>query len=446
VPELVVADAPFKTYPGGVIAVRASDWLGAARGTLSTEANALASTGEVVRDTQQVVAGSPPFLDEDSYGDADDTLVIPAADIGVEDGFNYRLYITILVEGEWDVTNEPLLRLCSNLVYQSVVGYGAHGTASETEAFPNLDTYALARIPHFQIVHLRLSSIDVSDTLRFRFYAQTGTTAEILIDQLVFLPRSLSPDWLVNQDIREIGTGFNTSIEDGADGGDDNGKFTWYPNVSVDSFFQTGGSSDFQREDNEYHQRITEASNEVLLNSVTDLEAGADGYGLYCARMRGPITYSEDTFDNRTTAPTDNRMGVDEAGYGWAIALSAAGTPPQAFVDSGVAIMRLRQAVTFVNPNWGDPAGGSAALLNQGAELKEYDQWAFSGILEHTAGAVGGGDLEIISQHSVGDTSWRIRLNVITGEWQLGRYNGTTFTNLGCRARYVGRGVVQADR
>lgn len=439
-PELVVVPVgdTHKIYPGGVIAVKAAEFLGPARGTLSTEANTLASTGTVVRETQQIASVNPPFLDDASYQNADDTLVIPAADIGIENDMDYRIYFTMLVEGEWDLTNEPLLRQCSNLVYESVVSYGAHGTASEPEASPNFDDHVVCRIPNFQVQHVRLIEIATTDTLHFRFYAQSGTDAEILIDQLVFLPNGDPGDWVNSIDIREVfvqGVSGTPAVQDGADGGDDNGEYTWYmPGVFFDNF-RNGGSGDFQRmadgDDAEYHQRISETAGNIMYNSVTDLEAAVDGYGLYSARYRGPITYSEDTFDNRSTSTTGQDMGVDEAGYGWSIGSSSSAGDPDCFVDSGVGVMRLNQDVTLVAPHWGSSVQGSGGTSNQGAELNAYDQWIFSGVLEHTAGTTNSTTLRIRSAFSPVGAAWEIRISMADFTWEIGYFNGTTFTNLG---------------
>lgn len=439
-PDLVIATSAVDAYPGGVIAVRAADWIAAGSTTATSEANALASTGVVVRETQQVASVNVPFLDEDAYQNADDTLEMSASAIGVEDGMTYFVITTYLLEGEWDLTNEALLRECSNLEYRSVALGGAHGSVGNPEASPTWEATLLCRIPHFAAFSLRLDNVDTTDTLHFRFFTQTGTSAEWLIDQIVFLPRALSPNWLLNQDIRLVGPNSSiVDIIDGADGGDDNGKFTRFVPVTLDDFAVTGAASaDYQQksdgDDAEYHQKITTSSNETLFNSVgTDSEANAWGYGLYCARYREQQTYSVDNFDNRDTsggsAPLQD-MGIDEQGYGYNIQPSSSGADPEAYVDGADAILRLN-SVGSVFVGWGSSDQSSSAQDNQGAQLDVYDQWDLSGELEWTAGSIGGGAWRILNPSPGTSPDWQIEIEPVVGSWRLGYGGTTTFTNIG---------------
>jgi hypothetical protein len=406
-PDLVVATSAVESYPGGVIAVRAADWIAAGSTTATSEANALASTGVVVRETQQITPAFPPFFGSSDYGTAEDTLEMSASAIGVENGMTYFVVITYLLEGEWDLTNEPLLRACTNLEYESVALGGLHGTASDPEASPNYETNFLCRTPHFNAFDLRASGVATADTLHFRFCTQTGTSAEWLIDQIVFLPRALAPNWVLNSDIRLVGP--NSSIVDIIDGADG--------------------------DDAEYHQKITTSSNETLFNSVgTDSEANAYGYGLYCARYRDQQTYSVDDFDNRDTsggaAPLQD-MGIDEQGYGYNIQPSSSGADPEAYVDGADGILRLN-SVGSVFVGWGSSDQSSAAQDNQGAQLDVYDQWDLSGELEWTAGSIGGGFWKIICPSPGTSPDWQINITPgASASWELGYGGVASFTNIG---------------
>lgn len=392
--ELVIATAASVTYPGGVVAVRASDWIDAGSSTASSEVNALASTGMVVRETQQIVSPNPPFLDEDAYDLAEDTLVMDAADIGLEDDLDYDIWITCFMEGERDLTNNDLLNRCSNYRWNDIGLAGVHGTLDQTETDPFWESRTLANVPHFWPLQLEVWFVQAAtDTLHFRFFTQDGTTAEWLIDQIVFVPQGGSATWPYDNFqyvFSDVGIPAPTGPEDGADGGDANGKFTFAVTYQEDSQPTNLDNYDYQRksdgDDAEYDQVVEQ------LAEWTE-EVAAHGYSFHCARLREELTFTEDTFDNRTTGPgaaTLKDMGISPEGYGYlVIKTSAAGT---AYVDGTQGVLSLPNGIATLGLAFGSdtvtfPSGDMER--NQGSVLWGHGQWEWRTIMEWVSADAG---------------------------------------------------------
>lgn len=101
-----IAD-PFKVYPGGVIAVRAADFVSNARTGLSVISDSTTNIGTAVQEEQQItfvgLGGSPPNSNNASntimFRNADPTIEIPWDSITFEDGQNYNVYIRYKLTG-----------------------------------------------------------------------------------------------------------------------------------------------------------------------------------------------------------------------------------------------------------------------------------------------------------------------------------------------------------
>lgn len=440
-PELVIAGSPYTLYPGGVIAVRCADFMGAARGTLTSEVNALAATGEVVRDSQQVTGETGSILNDVSYAAADDTLVIPAGSIPLaQDGdVAWWVHVNYRVEGEWDLTNGALLRRCSDVLFDHVALIGL-SSSSDPDTAQDWVTRTLARREHFGITRIFLDPFDVfdltTDDIIIRAFTQQGTTAEVLLDQLVFIP---FPGGFVEwsgDDFKTIDSfliGGTTATQDGDDGGDDNGKFTWHPGNAPDGQLANSGiagSRDYQRkadgDDAEYATQVVVADGLLLENSLTGDESLAHAYSLHCARHRS--LFIEDDYDDRTTSSTDRDFGLSEDGFGYDIGFSTSASSPTAWVD-GVGHMRINQLLGVLSVLWGSNTQSSGGQDNQGARLQGYDQWSWAGSFEHGAvGNLGSGTIRILAFNVSGNPTWMIR--IASGAWSFGRFNGTTFTTI----------------
>ena len=355
--QLVVANASFKTYPGGVIVLRAADWMGGARGTLSSESDARSACGTVVRDSQE--AASAPFTSA-QLNAAADTLVIPLGDLPLEDDLTkYMVLASVLIEGDWDPANGD-------------TSFGGHQEIFSQEACtlsywgdpesnpltnPYMPNYQPRGLDGYRIIgyggNYGLNRADLGDpwsdfTLTWRFLRSAGCTVEYLIDQIYLVP-SVSPSpasgWS-SDDFEMIpgaeGTFGAYSLDpddgpplfiDGADGGDDQGKFTWHPIVFDQQTQISGadGGGDYQRvsdeADAEYMVRVI-PDQWFLQNSETDAEANAHCYGIHGPHFIPEQDWVDDDF-GRTVSDgnfagadghfvTDSGWGLTPEGFSWA--------------------------------------------------------------------------------------------------------------------------------
>lgn len=427
-PELVIANAPRKIYPGGVVAVRATDWLGPARGSLSTETDALASTGECVRDAQQLTPVVNGELDFSEYEDAEDTLVMPAADLGLRDNVEYEMWVTYKLDGDWDDTNVALLNGCTQRRLGHVCSIGVHGTSSLPESAAHFETDLLGHAEPYAIRRFSPGDIALTDTIYLRAFAHVGVTAEVLIDQVVFIPTFGSP-LVAYQDVEgTFAGGLATALVDGADGGDDAGKFTFKDQDTFDYFMPNFNSSDYQRyadpDDAEWNLQVT-PSDTLFPLAVGGDPVPASGYSLHAVRCE-PF-FTDDDFDNRSTTVDTRNMGISDDGYGYAIGHTEAALNPVAYVSGGVGVMKIRQSGTNISVEWG--SNEQSATANQGARFDTDDAWIWSGVVEWTTGALSVGRWVFIFRS--GDIAYQLRLNPVAETWQLGKLVGSTWTAVG---------------
>lgn len=259
-PELVACSAGqgFKKYPGGAIALPAVDWIGAARGTLSTESDSRSITGTVVRDTQKVSTAN--LIDTStSMSAADDTLTIDLADIPIEVNVTYLLCFSILTEGNWDSTVSATNRAMNQQELMrgaALRWFGDSSWTSESDATGIL--YVPRLMPHYSIVASNglMGTSSGTHVLSIRAYSMTGTTIEWLLDQVFFLPVATFGvtvgDW-ESTDFQIVSGDIDQGLTvDGADGGDNLGKFTvqGLSHITADSMtFGASGGGDYQKKD-----------------------------------------------------------------------------------------------------------------------------------------------------------------------------------------------------
>lgn len=362
-PQLVIADAAFKVYPGGVIVLRCSDWLGPARGTLSTEADATSACGTVVRDTQLVadsVYDTWTGVSDAAFLSADDTLVVDLSELPFEDGFRYMLLLSFKIEGDWDGDNGQTSRGGSQDFFGGGCDlrfYGDQFQAPSDTASDPLN-YKFRLSPNYRIGafggSFAIGPVDGTEVLHFRAYSQDGCTTEWLLDQLYLVPAmTVTGEW--NEDDIEVIQGQHGTFSgkyvldpddeslpdfprwvDGADGGDANGKFTWHPIIFAVPTGVSGGDGggDYQQvadsADAEYFVRIdAEEDSYYIANSVTDVEASVHLYGVHgpvvpatadwviddFARAVGSGTLGN--FGDPANTGTHNRWGKGPSGFYW---------------------------------------------------------------------------------------------------------------------------------
>lgn len=435
VPELVIASTAAKSYPGGVIAVRCEDWLGAGRGTLTTDTDAMACTGTRVEDTQTVTQSI--FDDEvAAYQEALDTLVIPMSDIAITDG-DYQLLISYRVLGDWDVTNTDTLIGSTNIRFAWVVGLGFHGIdfmTTEADAAVEMisSVDGALRAPHYITERLAsIWSIEKTQTLTMRAFAQDGTTASWYLDQLLFLPREGGTSQLRGGGFNYAATSGGVQIadvapEDGADGGDDHGKFT----AGGPGIVRTTGTGhefndlisaqsdsagfDYQRksdgDDAEYLVRMNENDPEGIIGDPDGNEVDTYAYSLHCVRYRPAHTVTEDFFSRTITAGGLSSWGLTPEGYHW----EPGGSFGAAFdmgVDGSEGWMLHQTGSGILEQTLG------SVPHNSGGNIRLSDYWNFTGQvrIDGNASFIADGDANAVANIYVEPGTARYKLQLTLG-------------------------------
>ena len=441
--ELVVADAPFVAYPGGLIVLRCTDWMAGARGTLSSETDARAIAGEVVRDTQST-ASSIFSSDETAYQAVDDTLEIDFSALPLLDDMTYQVWFSILIEGDWDLTNANTFRGANQHEFSFACRLGYHGTTNNPlESGPAWTRYYPRDRPHYVIVSSEVTGdVTLSETMFVRAFAQTGTTCELLLDQIFLVPFVVSGthaiEW-TNVDFEAVGGNFNLSgsididngdYVDGADGGDNNGKFTWMPIPWEDEMDLAGltGGGDYQKDpDNEYMVRVVLDDFLFLENSVTDAPANAWAYSVHGSNFREAKTWIDDDFARTVTEGGGaGRWGTGPQGFGW-------------FTSTSNGLMRVDGAQGVMKTN--NPAGLSTCIASLGisggganasAELNA-PAYTISGIVDPPSsgsfpGATNAATAKVSMIGRLGAyPDFEIFFNLLTNTWTLVAAGTNTF-------------------
>lgn len=463
-PELVIADAAYKLYPGGVIVLRASDWMAGARGTLSSEADTRSACGTVVRDTQKVTTSifSNP---NGAFQGASDTLVIDLSILPVEIDMTYSVFVSLLIEGDWDPTNTDTTRGGTQEEFRAACNLRWYGDSlfylSDTDT--NELTYQPRGIDSYRIVGFN-GVIDIGDVvgdevLHWRAYAQNGTTIEWLIDQIYLVPNVISGvhgDWRPG-DFQVVGGQHSTfgsydltdgSYVDGADAGDANGKFTWHPIVLEEPTGLSGadGGGDYQRKSAasgaEYMARVVPDDGQYLANTLPspDVEDVAHCYGLH-----GPFFIPAQEWVNDNFARTvgdgnfagadghffTQNWGLSPEGFGWRQdgAAGPSGTSPRigraAWVDGAEAVMQIRASVTENIRSFLQVSGGENGP-SLGADIRA-DNLIFRGKFRTVATGAGASAASVRVGTSLpigGGTSIQgiyINFDLLGGTWNLQR-------------------------
>lgn len=361
-PTLLIADTPYKIFPGGVVTVRCAEWV-AAGGSGSVVVDPLAHDGEAVADSQQV--SSIKSAPATAYDAATETLEL--VNCPLTGGQAYFPFISYRIEGETDLTD---LSLLTNQTNEDINGGAVVGINVSTNR--SIQSVLAPPLPHYrQTLSLPAWTPATSNPdIIVKTAAETGTTYEIFIDQITFVP-DLDTEMFEHADPT-----LTTAIIDGADGGDANGIFTWtpYPGREVGS-----GQGDFQKKADastaEWNERVV-PDDALILITFTE-QVPVQVYGMHGAGYRGERVWAEDTFDNRTTTSKD--FGVDPTGYGYSW---DGGTTDQIYVDgAGNGILQLNSADGNANVVWGDRP---SSLDNVAQSFFLYDQWSWTGLLTYT--------------------------------------------------------------
>lgn len=175
-------------HAGGLITARCADFLGAARGTLSTEADSGSAAGNVVRDDQALSVPTTFVSTSSRFSSASDTVVIPNASWGYETDVVYTVFLGLRMEGA-----PP-----SNARYQdtvmrhnSGVGYGVGvGLAVGASYFQNIDWINNETCAEYQLrrVTSNYQPTSITGDFKLRAWGTTGGTVSILLDTVYLIP------------------------------------------------------------------------------------------------------------------------------------------------------------------------------------------------------------------------------------------------------------------
>lgn len=457
-PDLVICPSAdsFKVYPGGVIVLQCAEWLGAARGTLTTEADARSCCGTVVRDSQTVATSiydSEIAANTTALAAADDTFVIDLSLLPIESGFDYDLYISLLIEGDWNPADDDTTRdghqekfplACQGRYWMDALGF-----LSDTQP---LD-FKPRLIDSYRIVGASTAfGVVGTEVMTWRFYSQSGTTCEFLLDQIYFVPSAFNNTGTWESDDFQIfggGQGTATGFVDGADGGDGFGKFTWRPTPIDDPLFATSpGGGDYQRDPLDEYMIHVVPPDYFIWNSQSSSEAVCHAYGLHGPFYVPTQVWTLDDFSR--TAGDNNYAGADghfttqspgdtPEGFGWLVDNV---TGPVTTVGSrrGRTVWVDGSELCFENRGGGSAVGadirvnlfgfGGETVQNIGARIKD-DNEILSGTFhaDSTAGSAAGLTLEAWINTNFGvvginPNAIQIMFDLQGGTWQMYVGNG----------------------
>ena len=298
------------------------------------------------------------------------------------DGRQYYPFISYRIEGETDLTDSGLLLGESNEDINGGVVLGLNVSTNRS-----LISITAPPLPHYrQATDMpAFTPTTGSPTITVKAAAESGTTYEILIDQITFIPNL---DAVVGELADPT---LSTTIVDGADAGDDNGKFTWTPYPGEQTH---AGPGDFQQKSGastaEWFERVVPDDAIQFIDFASQVSANV--YGLHGAGYRGERTWAEDTFDNRTTSSTagSKNLGVDPYGFGYSEDGVASST---VYCDgAGNGVLQVNVGTGFAEAVWGAPP---SVGNNQSRRFLLYDQWSWSGTCTFTDDA-GMGALNIV--------------------------------------------------
>jgi len=98
---LVTATSPVNQLANGIISIRCEDYVGAARGTLTTTADGASVAGTVVAETQTIAVQTTFVSRGTLYGGVSNTVVVPKADLTLDpDADNYHVFIGMKLSGD----------------------------------------------------------------------------------------------------------------------------------------------------------------------------------------------------------------------------------------------------------------------------------------------------------------------------------------------------------
>lgn len=332
--------------PGFLTVVRLKDFVGAARGTLDVVADALSVGGDVVTEEQTL---TPPHDNTDYQAllvDADPTIVLPFADLGLQAGIFYSTWLSLRAEGDTPTDSRLGEGWASMNGVMPLVG--RYNDSDGPDEYKNKVLGSIPRkatqhymLSWFNYVSLRLID-EGTDSIIIKAVCPSGGDIKIFLDCMYLLPYDTynNPDWPYNNpafppysdaSFRQLAdlTGFrsldyyNGQVEGGWHLGDarDSEPVSWLGNHSVmlasGQDFGTGWGGtvvDFQQaEDEPTGMDLNQSS----YGGSNDWDAGDPASILMVTAgvvWRDTHTIESDGF-GRTT--TDGTLGLSPYPYKW---------------------------------------------------------------------------------------------------------------------------------
>lgn len=343
----------------GAHVCRAVDWMGAARGTLDTEASSLACSPDVVVDSQLITSGgtyNDPTVREGNFDSADDTLVIPLSTFDLSASVNYEVWVSCRVDGTIDGAYRSAEMFMRPDTFSSALGMriasGARTFAgSWTVAGFQFRGYVHASLGSFLTTDYNLAADDI---VIKAFFIGPGTSAEFRVDQVVLIPADDSqelartvpsmPDLLTNETRAEPGPidPWSISYYDGSlaetVGGDEEPPLDYQ---------KATGPDDADALEETYYENLI---------AGTDVEEDADLFlhVLTCCPEDG-VMHTDDF-----TRTVSNAWGRTATGaWGW---ICSTTTPFS--VDGSRAVFTFSTAAATLHAYYGEQATGEEATLN----------------------------------------------------------------------------------
>jgi len=322
------APASVITHEGGLITVRLFDFPGAARGTLTTPADALSTSGTVIKDTQTIAVQTSFTSDSTLYGLAADSVVIPLSSLNREDDIDYQPYIGMRLEGDVPTNAQAFsswiaFRGRSTGVF-SVAGPGVGSEvdgafAGSVEWLPRslIAEYTLREMPFI------VSHGDTAGDFVIRAWGIAGGTLAIFLDTLYLVPVSgdeipENTRWLRTGPADFAALSFDN---DGTLFRDEDNDDLWWPGkFSVflyDSVWTPGSDrsaqlADFQEDDSEV--TVADANGDESWDGSDDLPPDPKSWMWYPVggTQVGDVTLITDNFSVAATAGGGVSSNIDE--------------------------------------------------------------------------------------------------------------------------------------
>lgn len=444
-PSLVICPPGqgYKLYSGGVIVLSAVDWLGSARGTLTTVSDARSCCGSVVQDTQRVTDSIRDYHNNTSdaaFQNADDTLVVDLSLLPVEIGRRYIMLTSILIEGDWDPTDTDSTWDASQTRHRHACSFDWYGDSTfASDANTSHINFMTRGWNQYRISgwgsDWAINTVAGTEVLHFRAFSKDGSTITWNIDQIYLIPSKFDSAYEQNRipgewgaDSAVYGLDPGGGWVDGADGGDANGKFTFMP-VMFDP--PTGGSisgggdggGDYQQDDSEYFVRIVPDDFFELRDSTLPLPnqepPSSVCYGVHGAYYVPTQQWVNDDFDRSVGdgdfSVADNhfaaspQLGIGPQGFGWG---GAGATGPSGggadsanwgaamWVEGGEACFEIHSSTLIMDdalslrawlmPNSSNPSGASCVVTDEEG-FKLYGECRFDEIQSPFNDATGDG-------------------------------------------------------